>query len=177
MTDTGRPPAPRKPAPPPRRGKVRALAEAVDPVTRPLFRKRGLAEGAVATEWERIVGPVIARHCLPERIAYSPRSGEGGTLHLRVDSGAIALELQHLEPQLVERVNGYFGYRAVERVTLIQGPLPRRPEPPAPPRALEAGEERALAAELDQVADPELRAALERLGRSLRARGPAPDRP
>jgi len=170
VTDSKRPGPKRKPAAP-RRGLTRALAEVIDGVTKPIFRKRGLAEGAVATEWERIVGPVIARHSLPERIAYAPQKGAGGTLHLRVDAGAVALELQHLEPQLIERVNGYFGYRAVDRVTLIQGPLPPRRDDDRPdPRPLRPEEERALAGELDRVTDPELRAALEGLGRTMRGR-------
>ena len=45
-------------------------------------------------------------------------------MHLRVASGGLAMELQHFEPVLVERINAYFGYPAVARVKLIQGPLP-----------------------------------------------------
>ena len=44
-----------------------------------------------------------------------------GTLHLQVAPG-LALEVQHREPVLVERINAFFGYRAVARLALKQGP-------------------------------------------------------
>ena len=84
--------------------------------------------------------------------------GRGGTLHVRVGSGALALELQHLEPVVIERINTYFGYRAVERLKLVHGPLPaprgraprrrrrRRPRDEARAEALVAGIEDAGAA-------------------------------
>ena len=94
--------------------------------------------------------------------------GAEGTLHVRIDSGSLAIELQHLEPLLIERINGYFGYRAVARLKLLQGPLSKRRKasPPAA-RALEPGEEEELVRHLCAVDDPELRQALESLGRAV----------
>ncbi|MGB0671126.1 MAG: DciA family protein, partial [Rhodospirillales bacterium] len=43
--------------------------------------------------WPLIVGPHLAAHTLPEKVF-------NGVLHLWVDSGALTLELQHLEPQV-----------------------------------------------------------------------------
>lgn len=80
--------------------------------------------------------------------------------------------MQHLEPLLVERVNGYFGYRAVARVRLVQGAVPH-PDEAAPPTRPSGEAERDaadLATRLAEVRDPELRAALKALGRSLAAR-------
>jgi hypothetical protein len=80
--------------------------------------------------------------------------------------------LQHLEPLLVERVNSYFGYQAVARLHFKQGPLNTAGEPPAPePPPLDAREEAGLAACLDVVEDPDLKAVLESLGRSVITRG------
>lgn len=147
----------------------RAASEAVARVTRSLFRNRGLADGAMVRGWPEIVGAELARHTLPEGIAYPPHQGTGGTLTLRIDSGSFAVELQHLLPLLIERINGYFGFDAVARVKLVQGPLPERPAPPPPPQArpLEPEEEKALVRLLDGVADPDLKASLEKLGRSV----------
>ncbi len=154
-----------------RGGGPRALAAAITRLTAPAFGRRGFAAGAVVNQWPAIVGAHLAAHTAPEKIVHAEGGREEGTLHLRVDSGALAIELQHLEPQLIERVNGYFGYRAVARVKLAQGPLPRRREPPATaPRDLDGAEEKELAGRLDAIGDADLRAALDSLGRAVMGR-------
>jgi hypothetical protein len=158
-------------------GRPRALGEAIAALTRPIIGKRGFVRGGLIAEWETIVGERLAASSLPERVSYPPKQSRGGTLHLRVASGSLAMELQHLEPLLVERINGYFGYDAVARVRLIQGPVPTRtrgPARPLPLRRLTDAEEDALAERLAGVGDDELRSALAALGRAVIARDPPP---
>lgn len=141
----------------------RAIAGHIERLTKPALAKRGLAGAAIVAEWPVIVGPTLAAQTCPLRIAW-PRSEAGeGTLHLRVASGAMATQLQHLEPLVLERVNGFFGYRAIARLAISQGPLPRPRKPPKPPsrQAPPDEVERRLAA----VDDPELKAALAALGK------------
>ena len=156
-----------------RGGGPRALAAVVAAVTRPLFGRRGLADGAIVGDWAAVVGPRLAELSAPERIVYPRGERRQGTLHLRVAGGSLAVELQHLEPLVVERVNGYFGYQAVARLKLIHGPLPA-PEPTATPapRALTPAEDEMLRRLLAGVEDRELQGALESLGRAVRARHP-----
>lgn len=154
----------------------RALGEAVAALTRPIIGKRGFVRGGLVAEWETIVGRRLAASSLPERVSYPPKQSRGGTLHLRVASGSLAMELQHLEPQLIEKINGYVGYDAIARVRLVQGPVPqapRRAARPVPPPPLGEEEEAALARRLDGVGDGELRAALEALGRAVMGRRPS----
>lgn len=152
-----------------RGGGLRALAATLPKVTARAYGRRGFAEGGLAADWTSVVGRDIARRCQPQRLSFA-RSGprEGGTLTLRVDSG-FALEMQHLEPLLIERLNSYFGYRAVAALTLRQGPLRHKPARAKPETApLSAEEETRLQERLAAVEDPEVRAALGRLGRSVR---------
>ena len=153
-----------------RGGGLRALAASLPKATARALGKRGFAEGALLTEWPSIVGEMIAGRCLPLRLTGRREAG-GGTLLLRVAPG-FALELQHLEPQLIERINGYFGRRAVQRLKYQQGPLPslaqsRRRAPPPAPAALSPQQQAALQDKLADVDDEALRAALERLGRAV----------
>ena len=66
---------------------------------------------------------------------------------------------------IVERINGYFGYRAVAKLSMIRGPLPARRErtqedAPAPDAAaLKSAAERAAG-----ITDDALREALTSLG-------------
>ncbi len=141
----------------------RALAAVLPKVTKPLFGARGFVEAGVLTDWPDIVGRPLADHTCPERL------GVDGVLVVRVESGGGALELRHLEPVVLERIAGYFGYRAVTRLVLVQGPLPPRPDERRRhrPRGLDAGEEAALRARLVDAGDSDLRSALERLGRAV----------
>jgi hypothetical protein len=105
---------------------------------------------------------------MPDRLAF-PRGRSGGaTLHVRV-AGAAALELQHLAPQIVERINVFFGYAAVDRIALVQGPItvpPARPEAEAP-ASVPADRAAAIDREAAVIDDPELRAAIAGLGRAI----------
>jgi hypothetical protein len=146
----------------------RLLRHALDPAA----RRRGFAEAGVLAAWAAIVGPDLADRCRPIKLTF-PRGRQSGVLHLQV-GGAAALELQHCAPLVIERINIYFGYPAVAELRLLQAPLP----PPAPPPAPRRGRGRA-AEEIDAVArasevitDMELREALARLGRTVKATSP-----
>lgn len=153
-----------------RRNRVmRAVSATADRIIAPIRRKRGLSEAALVSDWENILGRDLAAECIPLRLVPGGE-GVGGTLHIRV-SGALALELQHLQPQVIERINSYFGYRAVGRIALHQGPIgprsqrPRRTDPPPTPGDLAALENR-----LGSVEDPELRRALADMGHGVLSR-------
>ena len=99
----------------------------------PSFGRRGFSRAEILIRWPAIVGAGLARHACPERLT-APRRAGGGTLRVRVEGG-FATELQHLETEVIERINSYFGYRAVARLALVQGPLPVTAASRAPPSA------------------------------------------
>ena len=149
---------------------LRALGEAVDAVARPMLGRRGFAGSRVIAEWPSIVGEHLAARSLPERVT-RPADGRGsGTLQVRVASGALAVELQHLEPLIVERINTYFGYQAVARLKLVHGPLPECRIERAPPRILAPADEATVEALASEIDDPTLRQAIRDLGKRLFAR-------
>lgn len=151
--------------------RFRPLGAALAKITEPHFRARGFSEAAVLTHWSAIVGERLGRLSAPERLS------SDGTLRLRVAGGA-APEFQHLEPQILERIASHFGYRAVHRLVLVQGPLPQPKESPAPALPeLPPGEEARLAGEVEAVPQGQLRGALAALGRALARAGLKGSRP
>jgi hypothetical protein len=134
------------------------------------YAKQGFAARELVTRWAEIAGPEIARHSEPLKIQW-PRPVEGqplepATLVLRVE-GPMALEIQHASDALLQRVNRFFGWSAVGRLALRQGPLSRRDRPPRP-RPPDARAVAKVAETLSAVEDEELRAALARLGASIK---------
>jgi hypothetical protein len=134
------------------------------------YEKQGFAARELVTRWAEIAGPKIARHSEPLKIQW-PRPVEGqpqepATLVLRVE-GPMALEIQHESDVLLQRVNRFFGWSAVGRLALRQAPLSRRERPKAPsapdPKAVAK-----VAETLSAIEDDELRAALARLGASIK---------
>jgi hypothetical protein len=138
------------------------------------LRKHGFSEADLVLRWAEIVGERLAANSWPEKLTRG-RDGQGGTLTLRVP-GALALELQHRAPQIIARINGYFGRPVVARLALSQGPLPARAEAAKGEGdgALTDEENAALERSLAGFPDGPLRASLMRLGRQvyLRARRP-----
>ena len=149
----------------------RPLSQTVNKLTKSMLGRHGFTHGAIVTKWPDIVGENMSRHTAPEKIVFSKDGVSGGTMHLRCDSGALATELMHQEPLILDRINTFFGYQAVVRIKLIQGPLPQRKETRSkPPRQLSQAEARELAGTIASVDDEELREALENLGRSVLGR-------
>ena len=148
-----------------KRGGMRALGAATAKVTGPLFRKRGFAETGILTNWPEIMGKVLAARTVPQRISYPKGERAEGTLYIRVES-AWATELQHLSPQVIERINSYFGYRAVARLAISQGAVPSGVDaaPAADPQPATSGQPSPKAptpsAEIAKIDDEDLRQAL-----------------
>ena len=157
---------------------ARAVGTYVPKLTHKAFEKYGFAAAALITDWAMIVGKDIAGYTAPERLKWPRGVGigddvehgaegrPGATLIVRVDP-ARALDVQYKGQQMIERINGHFGYRAVAELRILQAPLPERAAvaaprtPPAP----------CAAPELAGIADERLRTALANLKSGLMARG------
>ncbi|MEQ8247468.1 MAG: DciA family protein [Alphaproteobacteria bacterium] len=163
------PPTPPKTnAPKERRSwRPRPAGAALADVTKSTFRKRGFARREILTQWPSIVGDLMARYSCPERLQFGRDRSEGATLVVRASSG-FATELQHLHPVVLDRINTFFGYQAVARLSIVQGPLPtptlseRRQL-----RALTAEEEDRIAEQVGGTRNGDLADALRNLGRTV----------
>jgi hypothetical protein len=149
---------------------ARPLADLVGPALTAAFKRHGFASTEIVTHWDDIIGAEIAAHCEPIKITWPRRNDaeepEPATLVLRCQ-GPAAIEIQHLAGVIVERVNRFLGWRAIERIALRQAPLARRAKPQPPP-AIDAAEARRIAGQMTDSADDDLRAALGRLGAAVK---------
>lgn len=167
MSQYARPVAPMRHRLPPIGARVLAVA-------RTAFAKRGFHEAHILAHWTEIVGEGLAEFSAPEKLTFSrgtasdTRGPRGGAvLSIRVD-GPVALEIRHLEPQIIERINAYYGYGAVQRLKITQGPLPPKKRPRFRKIRPLAAEERAeLVQKLENIEEPGLKEALEKLGERI----------
>jgi hypothetical protein len=150
------------------------IAKLLDPVA----RARGFATTTLLSQWPAIVGSELAQFTAPDRVVWPKalRDGEdaapkgwrdeGAILVLRVD-GPRAIEVQHRSGKILERVNTYFGYRAITEMRILQAPV-RRSEPPSPV-PIEMEESVPLPPSVSLGHDG-LRRALARLGAAARSK-------
>jgi hypothetical protein len=161
-----------------RGGGAMAVGAYVPSIARKSFESHGFPSASILSDWPEIIGADFAAITTPERLVW-PRGGtqsqmnedsthrssshrrSGATLILRVD-GPRSLEIQHMAPQLLERINIYFGYGAIAELRIIQGPVIRDTPHEPPARALK---DVVLEKEIE---DENLRAALEKLGSNLK---------
>lgn len=132
----------------------RAVGSLIPTLTKPVFRRQMPAAAQVIVDWESIVGPALAAVTTPRRLS-------NGSLTIAC-SGPIAMELQHMAVELMNRINTHLGARVVHTLRFVQvanRPIPTRAAPPSA--------EAVAAAEASVAGFPrgELRDALAALGR------------
>lgn len=133
------------------------------------FARYGFAYGDLIAQWPAIVGVKLAQHCEPERIRWPKAAAldekqAGGILVIRAAAGR-GLELQYEGPQIIERINQFFGYGAITSLKIMQGHFSPKPESKAATNDPEIV--RNLAQKLDGIADDRLREALSRMGHGV----------
>jgi hypothetical protein len=171
MSKKPTPAASTKPEPKPRRNYMVALAAEVPAIAKAALGSRGHAEAGLFTHWAEIAGAQLAAASLPIKLSFPRGKRDDGTLTVRC-GGSAALELQHLAPSVLERINGHFGYRAVTRLRIEQGVVARR-SIAAPPPPLTRLEQSEVSSAVAAVEDSEIRDSLSRLGSAIRRRDKA----
>jgi hypothetical protein len=178
--------APARPLPPDARKTptsfVRAVGQHVPRLTAKVFEKYGFHSAEIMTSWSTVAGADIARISSPERIkwprgnpgshdAEDARSAAGGaTLVLRTEP-AYALDVEYKTREIIDRINRYFGYRAIAQIKIIQTPLAyKQPDQAAPARPKQPmADAAALPPPIPSDAEPELKTALSALWSSISA--------
>lgn len=156
------------------RGNPVAVSDLASQILDPVLRRRAGMSVALVQSWEEIVGPRLAEKSRPEKIQW-PRRGEDGPFEPAVlmiaCEGIAALHVQHETSEIIARANAFLGFGAIGRVRIVQKPVRTDAGQPRPRlRSLNASEKLRLSALVSEIEDDDLRASLERLGASVRAK-------
>ncbi len=112
---------------------MKAVGKHFSKVVEKAYANYGAAWAGLLSSWETIVGQALGDMCRPEKISWpAGQQGQGesrsrhqkigGTLVLKVAYGR-ALEIQHTTPQIIDRINAYYGYQAITQIKIIQGKI------------------------------------------------------
>lgn len=159
-----------------KRSEGKPLADLIGKAMETACRKRGFATADLVACWPDIVGDKYAARTRPDSLNWPRPRGEStsegavepATLVIATD-GPTALFIQHEVPQIMERINMFFGWAAVGRIRIVQKPIQvERTKQRRQPRALTSEEEAALRGSLGHLENDKLRVALEKLGRAVK---------
>ena len=151
---------------------MRQIGKAIVGVLDPLTAKRANVDLSLSLVWQEIAGERLAGRTQPHKIVWPYRHGQDepfrpGTLIVGCE-GSLALDLQYRTTELLERINRFFGFHAVERIKIEQTVIVRfreKQERKVPVLKPEQGV--SLDEALTRIEDEGLRKALRRLGTNV----------
>lgn len=97
-----------------------SVAQTVNPLAKQLLGEQGFLLVDLLSDWQNIAGPTLAELTLPHRIIFRKGERSNGSLELLAFNGAAAMEIQQRTPQIIEKINTYFGYAAISGLKIIQ---------------------------------------------------------
>lgn len=98
---------------------LESLGSIFIPLAKGVLSTKDLIEADIILRWTDIVGEKTASFCRPVKARFNLQSGER-VLHVEVPVGGFALELQHREKFMLDKINAYFGYRAIHKLNVSQ---------------------------------------------------------
>jgi len=157
-----------------RKGAIQ-ISEAANRLMDPVLAKKAGINTALIGAWDEIAGADFADCTRPEKISWPRRNGEmtgerggvePGVLTIACE-GARALFLSHAQGELIQRINGFFGYPAIRQIRIVQKPVVSQHKFRRKPTPLSAAEAARLTAMTSEIENDNLKAALDRLGRAV----------
>lgn len=133
----------------------------------PICQQNGFVQARILLEWEYIVTPQFAQFCTPLKVTFPLKQRNNGRLLLRATS-SMATEISYLEPLILSRINQYFGYQAISKISLLQGPVAKKALSQKPPnKHLPEAIQTTLKNHVQPIEDDRLRTALLSLGMGI----------
>lgn len=156
----------------PRKG-AKQISEVANGLIDPVLARRAGINTALLGSWDEIVGEDFADCTRPEKIAWDKRNGQGegggyqpGVLTIACE-GARALFLTHAQAQLIQRINGFFGFSAIHQIRIVQKPVSLHAKRSRPPLPLKGAAAAKLETMMEGIENEKLRAAVQRLGTAV----------
>ena len=83
------------------------------------IKRKNFIQFSLLNNWESIVGKKISKFCKPDKIIFSHTKNINGTVFLKTIRGR-SLEIEFQSEEIIEKLNQYFGYKAINKISIIQ---------------------------------------------------------
>lgn len=133
----------------------------------PLLGPHAFVSLDILAHWESIVGRDLAQGVFPEKLVFERDKRTEGTLLVKSAGGAFAMLFEHQKDRVIERINTFFGYPAVNRIKIQQGNLRLHHKSAPAPRELTPAEKEMLAHRVSSIQDGTLREQAYDLGKEI----------
>jgi hypothetical protein len=146
------------------------LSQSLNVITKPIFRKRGLSENKLISDWNVIVGIEYGNRSTPKKISFYRQSKDNGTLYIETYDSGVALELEYMKEIVLEKIARYFGYKAIAKIVITQRPggqINLKAKKDKISRNISENKKEQLHQILDDIEDPQLKEALSNLGMNV----------
>lgn len=95
------------------------IGDTLPKILKTKLKKANFVEISVIKNWKEIVGDDIAKYCWPIKISFSDGNNSNGKIAIKVERGW-SLEIEYKNQEIIEKLNQYFGYKAISRINIIQ---------------------------------------------------------
>ena len=150
-----------------------SVAEMTMPLAKQILGRRGFMQLELLSSWASIVGENMAQYSLPQKLTFPKDSHSDGCLTIMVPAGAFATEIAQNEPQIIDKINVYFGYPAVSKIRILQNGtlqdylLKKKPIDKVKKTVVTDEEESYITELTKDIEQPELREVVAELGRAI----------
>ena len=149
------------------------IGESLKKINNNFSHKFGKIEYLVHSKWGQIVGPFFSEHSEPLKITriqtgtYDDNEKITSNYLLVNVSPVAAIEFQHYNDKIIEKINSYFGYKAIEGIKFQQNYSPKNyNKGSVKPKNLILNDE--LKKEVDKINNKSLEESIVKLGLSIR---------
>ena len=153
------------------------IGETLARINKNYSSKFGKIEFLILSKWTQIVGIFFADHSEPDKISRITEEFNEfdepiykNFLHVRVTPAA-AVEFQHYKDTIIEKINSYFGYKAISDLRLQQNFVPKKKIKNSInlyDQDLSEEEKASIKSEINNIKDKELEKSIVNLGASIK---------
>ncbi len=153
-----------------------SVGDSIKKISRKFSSKFGKIEFIIQSKWSEIVGSYFEEFSVPKNISRLPdyENEFGETIHknyLNVSlTPAAAIEFQHYKDKIIDKINSYFGYKAIIDLRIKQDYIPKYSklnDLNMKNNKLSVNDERKVKKEVEELVNNELKDSLINLGKNI----------
>ena len=153
-----------------------AIGDTLKKINRKFSSKFGKLEFIIHKQWPEIVGSYFSEYSEPKNISRLPdyENEIGETIyknHLNVSvAPAAAIEFQHFKDTVIEKINSYFGYKAIIDLRIQQNYIPKTVVKAnvLNDKKLTSDDEKSIINEVEKLKNDDLKQSLIDLGTNIK---------